>query len=824
MRFRRWLLLAVLAVAILLLLGRALAAVYVDYLWYSAMGAGRLWGVKATTTTVIRLLSGLAASLFIFANLYAVRRSVVSLVLPRRVANIEIGEEVPGRYLVGAAAILSLLLGALLTLPADTWLKYLLARYGREFGDIDTIFDLDARFFVFWLPLETTIQLWGLIAVLLVTAVVVFLYALTPSLHWERGTLYVSNYVRRHLVVLGSLLLLVLAWSYRIDAYEVLLDGSGVGGVVTYADHHARIPVNIALSVLTAAMAMLVLWSGWTGQLRIAFAGVTIVLVLALVLRQLVPPVVQRSLTPAEARTWDDAYRHTRASFTRRAYALRSMGADPPSLELSSATAAAGALSVWDPYALAEFVRHTRRGDGLLVSVGWEASSRGLLAVVAHGQDAGSGAPLRPWSVARMLASAADSRGEPIRVSGSAFPIADDSPVEAALVHPGATGYLEVADPAARLPAARLDGTLSRLAHAWSFQDFRMLFRTTSGRSRLVSRRDLRARVEALAPFFAQGSDVHPLVADDTLYWALDLYATTTSFPLSESIEVLGETVTYLHHAATAVVNSHTGRVSLVVDSVADPITRSWTALFPRLFVGRSGLRPEVRGRLPPAIDGARAQSSALVALPRVPGGPSRTPESDGADSLLREGGAALMMFPAGGGTVAWTLPLLDEAEHVTRLVVATGGPSRGTATLSVSEPGPRWSRVRSLLHQALDTGGMATRGDRIVSGAVRTATINGVPFFVQPTYSWPPDAAPSLALVSVLAGDSASAGRTLAEAVNAEQPTEEGTTVPVTPAEFRARVDLLYERMRAALRRGDLRDFGEAYDALGVLLARTPR
>ena len=43
MRSRRWLFAALAALAVVLLAGRALASLYVDYRWYDALGAASLW-------------------------------------------------------------------------------------------------------------------------------------------------------------------------------------------------------------------------------------------------------------------------------------------------------------------------------------------------------------------------------------------------------------------------------------------------------------------------------------------------------------------------------------------------------------------------------------------------------------------------------------------------------------------------------------------------------------------------------------------------------------------------------------------------------------
>ena len=139
MTTRRWLLLALVVVAALLVVGRTLAGVYSDYLWYDALGAAALWRTRLSAVLALRVGSGVAAGAFAFANLYAVRQSVVSLVFPRRLGNLEIGEEVPNRYLIGAALALSAVIGAALTISDVNWTTLVwLARAVRSGSSIRT--------------------------------------------------------------------------------------------------------------------------------------------------------------------------------------------------------------------------------------------------------------------------------------------------------------------------------------------------------------------------------------------------------------------------------------------------------------------------------------------------------------------------------------------------------------------------------------------------------------------------------------------------------------------------------------------------------------
>jgi hypothetical protein len=98
--------------------------------------------------------------------------------------------------------------------------------------------------------------------------------------------------------------------------------------------------------------------------------------------------------------------------------------------------------------------------------------------------------------------------------------------------------------------------------------------------------------------------------------------------------------------------------------------------------------------------------------------------------------------------------------------------------------------------------------------------TTEGV-FALQTAYVLRADRTPQVLLVALLRGDSATVATTVPGAAGLPVPVV--SSAPVTPEEFRDRVQGLYEAMREALRRGDWSAFGLAYEALGRLL-RAPR
>jgi hypothetical protein len=805
------------AAALLLSLGRWGSERYTDYLWFASLGAQDIWRAEYLVSAVVWGGSFLAGTAFAFLNLYAVRQSVVSLVLPRRIANIEIGEEVPSRYLLLATLALSAALGAALTLPRDTWTTALLARIGQTFGETDPYFGFDLGFFVYWIPLETALFYWAMLLLLVVILVVVVLYALTPSLRWQRGSLYVSAYVRRHFTVLGGILLLALAWSYRLGMYRLLAEGGGTGGAFTEIDHRVTVPATLVLSLVTLCAALIVLWAGWSGQMRLAFFAVSAVLLLSLVARTVAPLVARRSVDPDDSSARERPYTGTRLTYTRRAYAVDRVRAESLGAGFASAADLVSRVGVWDAALLSRATERTRHVQVVGTGAAWAATPTGLAAMLVERGNEGVSDGREFWDIGRFDASAADERGQPVRAPASGR-FGDETVLDEPAVYDSAPGYTVVADSLQRLAGVEMVSTGSRLAHAWSLQNFRLLFGDLPTiRPTILRRRSARERVRALAPFFVQGSEVLPVVANDSLYWAIELYASSDDYPLAARFQILDEQRGYFQHAATAIIHAPSGRVRLLADASPEPVTASWMGRFPSLFARATSLSPALLAALPPIADGAKTQALAFA----VAGfrGDSlevrRFAAPDAADSAAsREPLHALL--PGLGVASLWTL--LDAQDRVRGVVAAVGGQNRGTTWIPLSSDAQKWGGTLDRIRSA----DSATHEPSIVRSPVRVLPVGGKPLYLQSAFRWRPGTSPLLAHVAIVTDDSARVGPTLAAALGVTA--RPAGVPPLAPADSRVRAESLYTVMRDAMRRGDWMAFGRAFDALGGALRAPPR
>jgi uncharacterized membrane protein (UPF0182 family) len=797
---RRWLFILIAGLALTLLIGRAIAQVYTDYLWYASLGTAEIWRAKAASLVILRLVCGIAATLFVFANLYAVRQSVVSLVLPRRIGNIDFGEEVPRQQLTWTAAALSGLIGIAFAWSQRDWSTFLAARIGQPFAESDPYFAADLGFFVYRLPVELSLFTWTMTVVLVVIGLVLLLYALTPSLRWEQGGLYVSGYVRRHLAMLAGVLLLLLAWHYRLEMYTVLGNGSAVDGAFTALDHRVGIPASLLLSLVTLGAGLTVLWAGWSGQLRLAFAALTGVIIAAIAARQMAPFIAKRTTANRDPVVRERPYEAIRAGYTRRAFAVDRITQADTGLVFRSLDEAAAHVPVWDDGALHRATDRALAG----ASVGWFASDSGIMAAIPTAPSAGS--------VATYVASDTEDNGTPPRVAHEA---PRETPTVLVIADSTARSIV-VPDSTGRIAAPSLTDPVARFAHALSMQDFRVWFRSLPRPApKLATRRTVRERVRALAPFFAQGSTVAPLWFADSLVWAVELYSASHTYPLSRRVIVAGSERSYFQHSATALVNATTGRTVLVMDSVPDPIASTWIARFPRLFVRPTSLPASLRRQMPPARESARAQALAFGRYgTRGETDVARDlPDDEGPDSALVGTPAPVIAFPK-LGTTGYVLPLVDRSERLRGLLVALGGPAHRSVWLQAGESAPLWNEALDRL-RAADT----VSASLLVRGYVRAIPLANQIVLVQPRYDWRGSGAPRLLYTTALAGDTVRPARTLLQL--AGRMPDSATT---SSGDLRARALRLYDEMRRASARGDWAAYGRAFDALGNLLRERRR
>jgi uncharacterized membrane protein (UPF0182 family) len=112
-----------------------------------------------------------------------------------------------------------------------------------------------------------------------------------------------------------------------------------------------------------------------------------------------------------------------------------------------------------------------------------------------------------------------------------------------------------------------------------------------NAQSRLLMRRNVRDRVEALAPFLTYDPDPYMVVGDDgRLSWVMDAFTSSDSYPYSTHHIVDNQQINYMRNSVKVVVDAYDGTTTFYVFDTEDPILAAYRGIFPSLFKDASAM------------------------------------------------------------------------------------------------------------------------------------------------------------------------------------------------------------------------------------------
>jgi uncharacterized membrane protein (UPF0182 family) len=147
----------------------------------------------------------------------------------------------------------------------------------------------------------------------------------------------------------------------------------------------------------------------------------------------------------------------------------------------------------------------------------------------------------------------------------------------------------------------RLGGLLRRTLIALDRGDLTKLpfSDDVNGDSRLLMRRNLRDRVQELAPFLTFDPDPYVVVGEDgRIYWLMDAFTTSDSYPYARRYRLSGEPINYIRNSVKIVIDAYTGATTFYVFDPQDPIIAAYRAVFPALFVDAAAMPPDLRAHV----------------------------------------------------------------------------------------------------------------------------------------------------------------------------------------------------------------------------------
>ena len=148
------------------------------------------------------------------------------------------------------------------------------------------------------------------------------------------------------------------------------------------------------------------------------------------------------------------------------------------------------------------------------------------------------------------------------------------------------TGGIVIANPIRKLLLAINQGDVAKLP----FSD------DVTSASRLLMRRNIRDRVQVLAPFLTFDPDPYMVVGDDgRLSWMIDAFTTSDSFPYARHYLLGSVALNYIRNSVKVVIDAYDGTTTFYVFDKEDPVVAAYRRIFPTLFKDASDMPPFLR-------------------------------------------------------------------------------------------------------------------------------------------------------------------------------------------------------------------------------------
>ncbi len=629
---KRWavVLAAVLAVA---LLGPPLLDFYTSLLWYASLGYQQVLLTRVAAQWAAFWAGAAVTLLALAVNLWLVRR-----LGPRGTLAGPQGRAGPASWLsgwpaFGAAALVALFAG---WLASDSWETLLLFLNRVPFGVADPYFGQDVSFYVFVMPFLRLVQGWlmGLTVLSLVVSAGLYFAAFAAS-----GFRFVlTPSMKAHLSGLLAAFLILLAWNYQLDIFDLVYSTRGPAFGASYTDINAQWPANnvLTLVVLLAAAALLInVRVRATGLLAAAMA---LWLAAALLVGAAYPALVQRfEVRPSELAK-EAPYIGNSIKFTRTAYRLDAVReidypAEPDvTLEdLRANQATLENVRLWDYRPLLQTYNQVQSirpyylfNDVDIDRYVVEGRYRQVMLAVREIDPSRLPGPAQTWVNQKLVYThgyglVMNPVNEVVGEGLPRFFLQDIPPtgtlkVDRPQIYFGEVmdGYVVVRTGQQEFDYPRgdenvftqyqgergisLDSYIKRLAFSLRLGDANLILSEyLRPDSLLLWRRNIVNRVEELAPFLVLDKDPYAVLVDGRIYWIHDAYTITDRYPLSQPSQ---RGFNYIRNSVKIVTDAYDGSVTFYVADSTDPLVQAYSRIFPSLFRPISEMPQGIRAHL----------------------------------------------------------------------------------------------------------------------------------------------------------------------------------------------------------------------------------
>ena len=655
------LILVVLLAAILSL--RGTARMWTDYLWFDSLGHGDVWTEILVYKIVLSVIFIVIFFLLMYSNLAIADRLAPATRPPGP------EEELIRHYhdAVGhRRRLVSVVIAVLFALivgggTGGEWQKAILYFNSVEFGIDDPQFSQDIGFYVFKLPFIQFLISWFFRALIIVAVITAIAHYVNGGIRVQTTGQRVTPQVKVHLSVLLALIASTRAVGYYYDRFSLNFSSRGPVDGASYTDINAQLPAINLLLLISALSAVLLVINIWQRGWVLPVTAVGLWVVVAIVMGAIYPAIIQRFRAEPEESQKEAVYIERNIEATRHALGLDEVITRPfsPDTQITvdelSDNPSVRNIRLLDPdivpnaFQVEQSERTFYTFGGEVDVDRYEIDGKTTEVVVGARQLNVADIPQQSWEgrhiqythgygVAVAPVNSVTTQGSPDFVVGDVPVVASD---DFALTRPqlyigeNLTGYaivgatipeVDYTEANATVPfnydgeaGVEIGSFFRQAAFALRFGDINPLISGfVDSDSRIIFNRDLRLRVQNLAPFLELDADPYPVVSDGRVFYILDAYTTSDRYPYGQRPNVsdlstesgLRKSFNYVRNSVKVVIDAFDGTTTFYVIDPDDPIIQAWRKVFPGLFEDFAQMPNDLQDHLRYPEDLFRVQTS----------------------------------------------------------------------------------------------------------------------------------------------------------------------------------------------------------------------
>ncbi len=613
-------------IGLLVILLISLLNIYTEWLFFKETGYTGIFTTTLSAKIALGAFFGIFFLVFATVNTLIANKAAFRPVKLQLVDNLAL--HVKG--IEGIIKTAALVAGAVFAFFAAQWgalrwEEFLIFMNSVRMDLADPILGKDIGFYLFRLPFIESLKGFAGFTLVMTLIIVGANYFLRGGLVVSNAGFYVDRKVRAHLGVLGGLFLLLAAFGFYIDVFNLLLSSNGVVFGAGYTDINTRLLFYRILMAVTPVAAVVFAAAMLRGALKAALVSAGVVGFLYIGGLVLYPAFVQKFKVDPNELDLETPYIEHNIRFTRMGYDLDRIEVIPfdvgyglTSGDIEANDATIKNIRLWDhvpllrtysqlqqirtyyKFADVDNDRYTIDGDYMQVML----SAREL---------SYTDLPSRSWINEKLTFTHGYglALGPVSRITREGLPelmVQDIPPVpygNLAVTRPEIyygelssdyvvvnTNVQEFSYPTTEgnvytsyegEGGVRLDSLLKRSLFALRFKTEKILLSSDiRPDSRILYYRNILERVRTIAPFLIFDKDPYLVLSDGgRLVWMIDAYTTSGRLPYSTPID--GNT-NYIRNSVKTVVDAYDGSVKFYVSDPADPVLKVYSGIFEGAF------------------------------------------------------------------------------------------------------------------------------------------------------------------------------------------------------------------------------------------------